>query len=80
MPNKQVDEITFIIDDVDIEKINQFNILGFTIILYLNWSKHIDNLANRCSRTIAIKTKSKHIIQTRIQITLCNSVVLPHSN
>ena len=39
MPNKQVDELTLTTDGVNIERVNQFNILGFTLI-YLNWSKH----------------------------------------
>ena len=52
-------------DGVDIENINQFNILGFILISHLNWIKHIDKIANRCSRTIGLITKLEHIIQTR---------------
>ena len=46
MSNKQVDEIALTIDGVDIETINQFNIPGFTLILHLNWIRHIDKIAN----------------------------------
>ena len=46
MPNKQVDEVTLKIDSVDIERLNQFNILGFTLIQHLNWIKHIDKIAD----------------------------------
>ena len=80
MPNKQVEEITLTIDGVDFEGVNQFNILGFTLISYLNWSKHIDKIVNRCSRTIGIIIKLKHIIQTRLQITLYISIILPNAN
>ena len=38
----KVDELTLTIDGVDIERVNQFNILCFTLISYLNWTKHID--------------------------------------
>ena len=41
MPNK-VDELTLTIDGVDIERDNQSNILCFTLISYLIWTKHID--------------------------------------
>ena len=78
MPNKQVDKITLTIDSVDIERFNQFNIMGFTLISHLNWIKHIDKIANRCSRTIG--TRLKHIIQTRINISLYSSIILPHTN
>ena len=79
MPNKQVDELTLITDGVDIERVNQFNSL---LITYLNWSKHriIDKIANRCYRTIGIIIKLLHIIQIRINITLYNSIILPHTN
>ena len=36
MPNKRFDELTITTYDVDIERVNQFNILGFTLISYLN--------------------------------------------
>ena len=36
MPNKHIDELTLTTYDVDIERVNQFNILGFTLISYLN--------------------------------------------
>ena len=80
MPNKRFDELTITTYDVDIERVNQFNILGFTLISYLNWSNHIDKIANRCSRTIRIIIKLEHIIQNAINITLYNSIILPHTN
>ena len=49
MPNKQDDDLTLTTDGVDIQRVNQFNIPGFTLISYFNWSKHIDKIANRCS-------------------------------
>ena len=73
MPNKYVDEVTLTIDSVDIERLNQFNIMGFTLISHLNWIKHnIDEIANRCSQTIRPITRLKYIIQTRIKNSLYN--------
>ena len=79
MPNKYVDEVTLSIDSVDIERFNQFNIMGFTVNSHLNWNKHIDKIANICSRTIGPITWLKHIIQTRIKISLYNSI-MPHTD
>ena len=36
MPNKHIDELTLTTYGVDIERVSQFNILGFTLISYLN--------------------------------------------
>ena len=79
MSNKLVDEITLTTDSIDIERINQFNILGFTLISHLIWIKHIDKIANRCSRTIGLITKLEHI-QTRKKIACYSSIILPHTN
>ena len=80
MPNKQVEELTLTIDGLNIEIFNLFNILRLTLISHLKWIKHIDKIANRCSQTIGLITKLEHIIQTRIQIALYNSITLPHTN
>ena len=74
------DEITLTIDGVDIERINQFNILGFTLISHLNWIKHIDKIANKFSRTHGFITKLEHIIQTRTNIACHNYIILPHTH
>ena len=68
MPVKYVDELTLTIDGVYIERVNQFNSLGFTVISHLNCSNYIDKIANICSRTIGFITKLEHIIQTKIQM------------
>ena len=80
MTNKQVDELTLTTDGADIERVNQFNVLDYTLISYLNKSKHIDKIAKRCSRTMAIMIKLEHIIKTRLQITLYTSIIWPHTN
>ena len=82
MLNKEVDELTLTTDGVDIELVNQFKILGFTLIPYLKWSKHIDIIliANRCSRTIGLITKLEHIIQIRITIILYHSIIFRQTN
>ena len=72
MSNKHVNELTLTTDGADFERVNQFNILGFTLISYLSWSKHIDKIGNRCSQTIGLITKLEHFIQIRIKITLYN--------
>ena len=36
MPNKHIDEVTLTTDGIDIDRVNQFTILGFTLISHLN--------------------------------------------
>ena len=81
MPNKKDEELTLTMDSVSIEIVNQFNFLAcFTLILYLNWRKHMEKIANRCSRSIGIITKLMHFLQTKKIITLYNLLILSHLN
>ena len=80
MPNTHIDELTLTTYGVYIERVNQFYLLSFTLISYLNPSKHINKIANRCSRTIRIIIKLERIIQNGIKITLYNAIILPHTN
>ena len=70
MPNKREIVPTLTIDGLNIERVQHFNFLGLTLDAYLNWHKHIDKIANKCSRTIGITNKLKHVLQKSIRIML----------
>ena len=36
----------------NIERVQHFNFLGLILDTHLNWNKHIEKIANKCSRTI----------------------------
>ena len=80
MPNKKVTVPTLTIDGVNIERVQHFNFLGLILDTHLNWNKHIEKIANKCSRTIGIINKLKHVLPKSIRIILYNSLILPHIN
>ena len=62
MPNKKVVVPTLTIDGVNIERVQHFNFSGLLLGTHLNWHKHIEKIANKCSRTIGIITKLKSVL------------------
>ena len=62
MPNKKVVVPTLTIDGVNIERVQHFNLSGLLLGTHLNWHKHIEKIANKCSRTIGIITKLKSVL------------------
>ena len=47
MPNKHIDELTLTTYGADIEIVNQFNILGFTLISYLKCNAPLNGFITR---------------------------------
>ena len=62
MPHKKIIVPTLTIDGVNIERVH-FNFLGLLLDTHLNWHKHIEKIANKCSRTIGIINKLKQSYQ-----------------
>ena len=51
MANKTTQTLILKIDNIDIEKVEEFNFLGLNIDTKLNWKK---KPSNKCSKTIGI--------------------------
>ena len=59
----------------------EFNFLGLTIDTNLNWKKiHTEKISNKCSKTIGIPNRLKHVLPLEILIILYNTLILPHIN
>ena len=54
MPNKRIQALTLKIDDVYIDRVDEFNFLGLTLDTNLNWRKHTEKISNKCSKTIGV--------------------------
>ena len=61
MPNKTTQTLSLKINNIDIEKVEEFNYLGLTIDTNLNLKKHIEKISNKCSKTIGILNRLKHV-------------------
>ena len=60
--------------------VTDFNFLGLTIRDNLEWKNNVPTIANKCSRTIGILNKLKHILPANISLILYNSLLLPQLN
>ena len=55
-------ELSFKINDQRIDRVHEFNFLGTIIHETLEWTRHIDKVANKISRTLGILNKLKHVL------------------
>ena len=78
MPNKTTLTLSLKINNIDIEKVEEFNYLGLTIDTNLNLKNKI--YSNKCSKTIGILNRLKHVLPLEIKIMLYNALILPHIN
>ena len=78
--NKRLDFPNLKIDDTPIQLVSDFNFLGLTLDAHLNWKQHTDKTANKCSRTIGIINRLKHVLPTHIKIILYQTLIQSHLN
>ena len=57
-------KLTLPIDQVVIDRVDNFNFLGLTIDSQMTWKKHTNNISNKCLRVIGTLNRIKHIIIT----------------
>ena len=70
MPNKRIQTHTLKIDNVNIEKGNEFNYVRLTLDTNLNWKKGIEKISNKCSKTIGILIQLKYVLPIEIKVML----------
>ena len=80
VPNKDIQYLTLKIDNVIIEKVDEFSFLGLTMDTNLNWKRHSENICNKCTKIIGILNRLKYVLPLGIKIMLYNSLILPHIN
>ena len=49
MHKKEIPSFSLKLGNANIEKVDDFNYLGLTVEKNLNWKKHTEKVANRCS-------------------------------
>ena len=66
--------------DSIIQQVHEFNFLGITFDVQLNWKLHIERCAMECSRNIGKVNKLKRFIPTFIMLTLYHTLIHSHLN
>ena len=67
-----------LIDDINIERIDEFTFLGLNLDTNLNLKEK--KISNKCSKTIGILNRLKHILPLHITVLLYNTLILSHNN
>ena len=52
MPKKEIQHLTLKIDNI--EKVEEFNLLGLTMDTNFKWKKHTDKISNKCSKITGV--------------------------
>lgn len=63
-----------------LQQCESFNFLGLHISQHLTWTEHIRQISTKISRSIGQLNHLKHIIPSKILLTLYNTIILPHLN
>ena len=66
------------IDNMDIERVTQFNFLGLIMNSNLSWNTHIEHISKKISRVIGVMYRFKHVYPQSVLLTLYNTLIVPH--
>ena len=78
--NKRIPNPILKINNIEIERVTQFNFLGLIIDCNLNWKKHFDHISLKISKAIGIMYRLKSIYPEYILLNIYNALILPHFN
>ena len=78
MNKKEIPSFSLKLGNSNIKKVDDFNYLGLTVDTNLNWKKHTEKVANRCSKKIGVLNRLKYVLPLCIKTMLYNTLILPH--
>ena len=68
------------INDTLVERVTNFNFLGFLIDENLSWKYHINKISTKIARVIGVMSKLKRLVPSYTLKLMYNSLILPHIN
>ena len=68
------------IDNIKIEFVQNFNLLGICLNQRMSWKNHINTTARKISRSIGILYRLKHFFPPHIKLMIYNTLILSHLN
>lgn len=79
-PQKKVNDLNLVLNNTAIQRVSDFDFLGLTINEHLNWTSHINKIANKISRSIGILNRHKYFIPLQSKLHIYNSLILCYIN
>ena len=70
MHKKEIPSFSLKLGNSNIKKVDDFNYLGLTVDTNLNWKKHTEKVANRCSKKIGVLNRLKYVLPLCIKTML----------
>ena len=70
-------DLSLNMDGKQISQVEKFTFLGLTINETVTWKDHIENIANRISKTLGILSRLKHTLPHKILKMIYTSLILP---
>ena len=77
-PRKKVVIPKLSMDNSLLVQCQSFNFLGINLNQNLTWSDHIKHVSLKISRSLGQLKNLRHLLPTRILLTLYNTIILPH--
>ena len=77
---KNVNYPTLSINGINIERVADFNFLGIQLSEDLKWSKHLNNISLKLTKTVGLLNRLKYEYPLAILKTLYNTLFWPHLN
>ena len=66
------------INNIQIERVREFDFLGLLIDENLNWKSHINKICNKITRSLGVMNRIKRYLPSDILRMIYNAMVLPH--
>ena len=77
-PQKRVNYPVLKLNNVNIDRMSQFNFLKIVINSTLKWDKQIAHISLKISRATVVIFRLRHIYPREILLTLYNTLILPY--
>ena len=75
---RRVNYPTLKLNNVNIERVSQFNFLDVILASSLKWDKHVAHVSLKNSRVIGVLHRLKHVFPCEVLLTLYIALILPH--
>ena len=66
------------INEIDIERVDEFDFLGLTINANMTWNSHIRKISNKISRVVGIMNRLKHVLPQSALKLMYDSLINSH--
>jgi hypothetical protein len=75
-----VKDLSIKINNVKIERVNNFNLLGVTIDENITWNAHVNKISNKIAKINSVLARLKNAVPLNTLKTIYTSLMLPHYN